>query len=47
MNADGSAVVRLTRDIGDDLYPHWTPDGKKLIFTSNRTGKHGLYEIDL
>jgi Tol biopolymer transport system component len=47
MNADGSGVLRLTRDPGKDVFPHWSPDGKKLIFTSDRTGKYAIYEIDL
>jgi len=47
MNADGSGLVRLTRDLGSDIYPHWSPDGRKLIFTSDRSGKYAIYEMDV
>jgi TolB protein len=45
MNRDGSGLRRLTRHLADDESPQWSPDGKKLIFTSNRTGKFAIYEI--
>lgn len=28
-------------------YPLWTPDGRRIIFASNRKGKSGLYEKDV
>jgi hypothetical protein len=30
--------TRLTSDPAGDAYPVWSPDGKRLVFTSNRTG---------
>jgi Tol biopolymer transport system component len=33
MNADGSAVVPLTRDAGWDNWPSWSPDGMQLAYT--------------
>jgi Tol biopolymer transport system component len=47
MNSDGSGVLATNSRSGNDYYPHWSPDGKKLIFTSNRDGKYALYEIDI
>jgi TolB protein len=34
MNADGSEVTRLTNNSGFALNPSWSPDGKKIAFTS-------------
>jgi dipeptidyl aminopeptidase/acylaminoacyl peptidase len=36
MNADGSNVRRLTSDPATDNTPRWSPDGKSLLFVSNR-----------
>ena len=34
---------RFTFDPAPDLLPRWTPDGKRIIFTSNRDGAWGLF----
>jgi TolB protein len=47
MNIDGSGVVRLTRDPSDDNTPRWSPDGRSIIFSSDRGGKTGVYTITL
>lgn len=35
-NADGSGLRRLTHTRGDDSHPHWTADGKRIVFNSVR-----------
>lgn len=42
---DGSREVRLTEHRANDLFPIWTPDGKSVLFASDRTGTLGLYAI--
>lgn len=36
MNADGSAVQRLTDAAGRDFEPDWSPDGSTIVFSSDR-----------
>jgi Tol biopolymer transport system component len=35
---------RFTFDPGDDVVPVWSPDGKSIVFTSNRKGAGDLYQ---
>ena len=32
MNADGSGQRRLTRSTTADIFPAWSPDGRKIAF---------------
>jgi Tol biopolymer transport system component len=32
MNADGSGVTKLTHNPAYDIYPDWSPDGKRIMF---------------
>ena len=43
MNADGANVRRLTHESGRDLRPAWSPDSKRLAFTSARDGNSEIY----
>jgi Ca2+-binding RTX toxin-like protein len=43
MDADGQNQTRLTNNPFTDAYPTFSPDGKKIAFTSNRDG--GNYEV--
>ena len=51
MNADGSGQRQITQLGGANFGPSWTPDGKRLIFSSNytqpRSGTFDLYLINL
>lgn len=45
MQADGSHVRRLTHNQAADLHPDWSPDGKRLLFTSDRSGHSEIYAM--
>ena len=50
MNPDGSNQRQITHLGGANFGPSWTPDGKKIVFSSNyknpRSGNFDLYLID-
>lgn len=37
----------LTSGVADDRAPRWAPDGSKLAFTSNRSGKRQIHMLDM
>ena len=37
--------TRLTSDPTDDLNPLWSPDGERVLFTSDREGFYNLYAV--
>ena len=43
INPDGTDMRRLTQDPANDESPCWSPDGRYIIFSSNRTGRYQLY----
>ena len=47
MKADGSDVRRVTTNQERDDYAAWHPDGKRLAFVSERSGKFDLYLVEL
>jgi len=47
MNADGTGVKRLTFNDWADEYPTLSPDGKTILFSSNRTGVWKLSVMDI
>lgn len=42
---DGSQRKRLT-DRGNNVTPRWSPDGKAILFASDRTGTREIYMMD-
>jgi Tol biopolymer transport system component len=46
MNADGTEQDRLTEGPGTDEAPSWSPDGKKIAFTSDRETADNPYGDD-
>ena len=45
--ADGSNLTRITDHPAIDISPAWSPDGRQLVFVSDRTGISNLYIADL
>ena len=43
MNADGSDATRLTHNPDDDGQPTWSPDGRRIAFTSVQDGNWDIY----
>lgn len=47
MNADGSGVTRLTFQLEVvDAWPDWSPNGKRITFTSDRTSDREVWTMD-
>jgi Tol biopolymer transport system component len=47
MNVDGSGLTRLTNDPGVDKEPAFSPDGKRISFSSDRAGAFEIFVLDL
>jgi len=37
-------LSRFTSDVADDVFPVWSPDGSRIVFSSNRKGIQDLYQ---
>jgi Tol biopolymer transport system component len=44
---DGGGVRQLTDDVHNDRQPHWSPDGRRLLFYSNRGGTYEAWIFNL
>jgi Tol biopolymer transport system component len=42
MRSDGSGTKAIVRDPGDDWYPSWSPDSRRLVYVHS----YGLYVVD-
>lgn len=40
-------TTRLVSHPANDLWPAWTPDGRAIVFYSDRTGVFGLWRLDV
>jgi Tol biopolymer transport system component len=47
INADGTGLKQLMNIPGADLEPAWSPDGKRIAFTSLRDGNKQIYIFDV
>lgn len=41
-----SQEINLTNNPAEDRYPDWSPDGRKILFESNRTGNWDIYHMN-
>lgn len=42
----GGIIARLTTDPGRDSEPHFSPDGSRIAYVSNRTGSNQIYVVN-
>jgi len=45
VRADGGEQRQLTTDDAKDRIPHWSPDGSRIVFYSNRNGEYGAWTV--
>lgn len=46
VHPDGSGLKKITQAAGNNGFPAFSPDGKKLVFRSGRGGSKNLYVMD-
>jgi Tol biopolymer transport system component len=46
-NSNGTGQKQLTADAGNNSWPSVSPDGRYVVFVSDRTGAHHLWRIDI
>lgn len=46
MPAEGGKATQLTRGLAYDQHPRYSPDGKKILFVSDKSGAENLWYID-
>ena len=46
MDADGGNQRNITNDPNSDSSPSWSPDGKRIVFVSDRDGNYEIYVMD-
>jgi len=45
MSPNGSNVQQLTFNAVDDEYPNWSPDGRMIVFNSDRDDNFDVYSM--
>lgn len=45
--ASGGTATAVTKGLAFDTHPRYSPDGKKILFTSDRSGSENLWYIDM
>jgi serine/threonine protein kinase/Tol biopolymer transport system component len=45
VRTDGSGMRQLTDDPFRDRHPRWSPDGSRLVFQSDRSGRYELWSL--
>jgi tricorn protease len=43
--SDGGEAKRLTRDPGREVFPRFTPDGSRIVFSADRSGSLQVYSM--
>jgi TolB protein len=46
VNADGTGLSNITDSVARDTYPAWSPEGTRIVFSSNRSGGRELWIMD-
>ena len=46
MDTDGGNVRQLTHNSYEDDIPSWSPDGEKIVFSSDRDGDFAAFVMD-
>jgi Tol biopolymer transport system component len=46
MNADGTNLTNITNSAGIDTDANYSPDGTKIVFTTNRDGNNEIYRMN-
>jgi Tol biopolymer transport system component len=46
IDPSGGEATAITKDAGNNFNPCWSPDGKKIVFNSDREGNHEIYVMD-
>jgi eukaryotic-like serine/threonine-protein kinase len=44
VESEGGKALRLTFDQTNETFPVWSPDGSRIVFTSNKNGEANLYQ---
>ena len=44
---DDGSEWQLTKGMGGDYQPHWSPDGKRIAFFSSRSGNSDIWSVEL